>query len=104
MKTLATYIMNIYAEKTHQQEQEDVDVLVAEDKLHRLILWNDDFNTFDWVIDSLMEICHHSETQATQCAYIVHFNGKCDAKKGSFDKLKPMCEALLDRGISATID
>lgn len=98
--------MKIFSNQPLRKIQEEDDVLVAEqeDALHHLILWNDDFNTFDWVIESLMDVCNHTETQATQCAYIVHYNGKCDAKKGTFDELKPMCEALIDRGISATID
>lgn len=98
--------MKIFANQPQRKIQEDVDVLVAEQDapLHSLILWNDDVNTFDWVIESLIDVCDHTETQATQCAYIVHYNGKCDAKKGTFDELKPMCEALIDRGINATID
>lgn len=91
---------------TQPEIQEDVAVMVAEgdSPLNYLILWNDDVNTFDWVIESLMDVCSHSETQATQCAYIVHYNGKCDAKRGTFEELKPMYEALIDRGISVTID
>lgn len=72
--------------------------------LHDLILWNDDVNTFDWVITSLIEICNHSETQAEQCALIVHFKGKCSVKRGDFETLRPQCEALIDRGINATIN
>tara|TARA_B100001109_G_scaffold255398_1_gene258255 strand:- start:4778 stop:5047 length:270 start_codon:yes stop_codon:yes gene_type:complete len=59
-----------------------------------LILYNDDFNTFEHVIDSLVAICEHSPNQAEQCAYIVHYNGKCTVKKGSIDKLQPMLKAL----------
>jgi ATP-dependent Clp protease adaptor protein ClpS len=90
--------------QTKRKEQEDIEVLDQEVAIYKLIVWNDDVNTFDWVIESLIEICNHTETQATQCAYIVHYNGKCDAKKGDFETLKPMCEALIDRGISATIE
>ena len=59
-----------------------------------MILYNDDFNTFEHVIDSLVAICEHSPNQAEQCAYIVHYNGKCTVKKGSIDKLQPMLKAL----------
>lgn len=69
-----------------------------------LILHNDDKNTFDFVIDCLIEICEHSTVQAEQCTYLVHYKGKCDVKKGSFETLKPRREALIDKGLSATID
>lgn len=71
---------------------------------HNLIVWNDDVNTFDWVIDSLVEICDHSPEQAEQCALQIHYKGKCGVKKGSFDKLRPKAEALIERGIQATVD
>ncbi|MGX5817562.1 ATP-dependent Clp protease adaptor ClpS [Chitinophaga lutea] len=85
------------------QEMEDVLVDTAEQFPFSLIVWNDEVNTFDWVIQSLMEVCGHTEEQAEQCALIIHFNGKYAVKKGDYDDLKPMCEALLDRGISATL-
>jgi ATP-dependent Clp protease adaptor protein ClpS len=69
-----------------------------------LILYNDDVNTFQHVIESLIEICDHQAEQAEQCAYIVHYVGKCSVKRGEFKKLKPLCVALLDRGLSATIE
>lgn len=84
------------------QEQGDTDVLTEE--LHSLIVWNDDVNTFDWVIESLMSICEHSPEQAEQCSIIIHHKGKCGVKRGSFEFLRPQCEALIDRGIQATID
>lgn len=68
-----------------------------------LIVYNDDVNTFDHVIDSLVKVCRHEVEQAVQCTYIIHFKGKCEVKKGSYDTLEPMCTALLDRGISAEI-
>lgn len=86
------------------QTQEKEDVAVLEDKAHNLIVWNDDVNTFDWVIESLMAICEHHAEQAEQCAMIIHHKGKCGVKKGTFDMLRPQCEALIDRGINATID
>lgn len=69
-----------------------------------LILFNDDVNTFDFVIDSLMKVCNHKPLQAEQCTYIVHYNGKCEVKKGSLNKLEPLCTALLDRGLTAEIN
>ena len=86
------------------QTQEDTSTEVIEERYHNLIVWNDEVNTFEWVAKSLMEICEHSPEQAEQCAFIIHNKGKYGVKKGSFDFLKPQCEALLDRGIQATID
>lgn len=68
-----------------------------------IILHNDDVNTFEHVIVSLMEICDHDPLQAEQCAWLVHYTGKCSVKRGTFDALKPMCEALCQRGLSADI-
>lgn len=69
-----------------------------------LILHNDDVNTFDFVIESLISICEHNAIQAEQCANITHYKGKCDIKKGSFNYLEIMRQALLDRGLQVTID
>jgi ATP-dependent Clp protease adaptor protein ClpS len=85
------------------QYQEETEVLVKEDRENEIVLFNDDVNTFDWVIQSLIEICEHDLIQAEQCALIVHTKGKCGVKNGSFDDLKPLCSALLDRGLSAEI-
>lgn len=68
-----------------------------------LIVYNDDVNTFDHVIDSLIKVCDHNPVQAEQCTWIIHYKGKCQVKQGDFDTLEPMCTALLDRGISAQI-
>jgi len=86
------------------QRDEDVVSDTVIDLVHNLIVWNDDVNTFEWVAQSLIEICQHSSEQAEQCAFIIHNKGKYGVKKGSYDILKPQCEALLDRGIQATID
>ena len=90
---------------TMMQEQVLKDVLQDEDIVHHhgLIVWNDDVNTFDWVIQALIEICNHTPEQAAQCSLLIHFQGKYEVKKGSFEILKPMCEALIDWGIQATI-
>ena len=86
------------------QTQEDGDIDVLTVSLHNLIVWNDEVNTFDWVIESLIDVCEHSPEQAEQSALIIHHKGKYGVKKGSFDFLRPKCEALIDRGIQATID
>ncbi|TFV96184.1 ATP-dependent Clp protease adaptor ClpS [Algoriphagus kandeliae] len=70
---------------------------------HDLVVFNDDVNTFDHVINILIKVCKHTREQAEQCTLIIHYKGKCAVKKGSFEELKPMCEAILDAGIQATI-
>lgn len=83
------------------------DDLLLDDKISdkkQIVVYNDNVNTFDWVIQSLIEVCEHQPEQAIQCAYIVHFNGKCDVKSGSFEELKPRCLELLNRKISAKIE
>ncbi|MGB0456990.1 MAG: ATP-dependent Clp protease adaptor ClpS [Chitinophagales bacterium] len=80
----------------------DQDVL--EDLGAKLIVHNDEVNTFDWVISSLIEVCGHSSIQAEQCAMLIHFTGKYAVKTGSEDKLKAQREALTERGIQATIE
>ncbi|CAN5124796.1 ATP-dependent Clp protease adaptor ClpS [soil metagenome] len=82
----------------------DTDILTAEQFPFNLIVWNDDVNTFDWVIKTLMEVCNHTEEQAEQCALIIHHKGKCSVKNGDYDMLKPMCDAITERTISATIE
>lgn len=69
-----------------------------------LILHNDDVHTFDYVIDALIDICDHGIEQATQCTYLIHYKGKCDVKKGTFNTLKPLKDALIERELNATID
>jgi len=68
-----------------------------------LMLYNDEENTFDHVIDCLIEVCKHDVIQAEQITHIVHFNGKCDAKRGNKEKLLPMCSELLRRGLTAEV-
>lgn len=69
-----------------------------------LILFNDDFNTFDFVISSLIDVCEHNEVQAEQCAFIVHYKGKCAVKSDSFSNLKPMFDELSRRDLTVSID
>ncbi|MBX2846114.1 MAG: ATP-dependent Clp protease adaptor ClpS [Saprospiraceae bacterium] len=87
---------------------EEVDVLVedAEEtkEENKLIVHNDDHNTFDWVIECLVDICKHTFEQAEQCSYIIHFKGKYAVKHGALAKLRPMKDALTDRGLSVTIE
>ncbi len=70
---------------------------------HELVLFNDDVNTFDWVIDCLIDVCDHDTEQAQQCAMIVHYRGKCGVKTGELNPLKKMCTSLLERGLSAEV-
>lgn len=88
---------------TKRKIQEDVDVLEKEVNLHEIILFNDDVNTFDFVIDSLIEVCDHTAEQAEQCALLVHYKGKCAVKTGEYNELKPRCTQLLTKGLSAEI-
>tara|TARA_B100001564_G_C20469927_1_gene592149 strand:- start:137 stop:421 length:285 start_codon:yes stop_codon:yes gene_type:complete len=84
------------------QEQVEVDVKVTED--WSLVVYNDDHNTFDHVIERLVNICNHTVLQAEQCAVIIHFKGKCTVKSGSYEKLEPMCTSLLESDITAEIE
>ena len=72
-------------------------------KSFEIILFNDDVNTFDYVINKLVTICGQTLEQAEQCTYIVHYSGKCSVKTGTFEELKPMCLKLLDSGLTAEI-
>ena len=80
----------------------ETDVLLEEGR--KLIVHNDDHNTFDHVIKCLVEICDHSSIQAEQCAYIIHYNGKCDVMHGEDTKLDVCCRLLQIKGLSATIE
>ena len=89
---------------TATELQEAIAVEEMLDDPFHLIVWNDEVNTFEWVIESLMEVCQHSYEQAEQCAYIIHFRGKYAVKQGAYDDLKPMCDAITERGIGATLE
>jgi ATP-dependent Clp protease adaptor protein ClpS len=84
------------------------DVLVETDEMEeegrQIILYNDDFNTFEFVIESLIKVCKHDPVQAEQCTYLVHYKGKCSVKRGSYEELEPVCTALLERGLTAEIE
>jgi ATP-dependent Clp protease adaptor protein ClpS len=82
------------------------DVLTEEHigEVSEIIVYNDDVNTFDWVIECFMEVCKHSFEQAEQLSMIVHFNGKASVKRGVFEVLRPMKDALCERGLSAVLE
>lgn len=96
--------MMIVKNHTQTDLQEETDVLTLTESTCHLIVWNDEVNTFEWVIETLMEVCGHAHEQAEQCAYIIHFHGKYAVKNGSYDDLKPQCDAITERGINATIE
>jgi ATP-dependent Clp protease adaptor protein ClpS len=85
-------------------EHEVIEVILKEEALKSLILYNDDFNTFEWVIECLVKVCDHDPLQAEQCAHLVHYKGKCVVKNGTFKKLRPFCESLLEKGLTAKIE
>lgn len=89
---------------TIEKVQEEVLVEELVGINHEIVLYNDDVNTFDHVIETLIRVCEHDALQAEQCAILVHYTGKCSVKTGSFDELKPQCSALLDAGLSAEIE
>ena len=88
------------------QELEDTLLMeeISTGKTAELIVYNDDYNTFDWVIQSLMEVCNHTYEQSEQLSLIVHFIGKATVKTGVFVDLRPLKDALVDRGLSAVIE
>jgi ATP-dependent Clp protease adaptor protein ClpS len=98
--------MAIQLNNPHTREEFafETDVLTEVVSPYSLVVWNDEVNSFDWVIQTLVEICNHSTEQAEQCAMIIHTQGKYAVKQGSYDDLKPMCDAITERGIGATIE
>ena len=84
--------------------REETDVLTATEDPCQLIVWNDEVNTFEWVIETLMEVCGHTYEQAEQCSYISHFKGKYAVKQGVYEELKNMCDSITERGINATVE
>lgn len=87
------------------QEKEDFALLeevITEDQKD-LVVYNDDFNTFEHVTNILIKVCKHSSEQAEQCTWIIHYKGKCAVKKGTFNELKPMKESICEAGIDAKI-
>lgn len=88
---------------TERKIQEEVETLEEETNQYEIVLFNDDVNTFDFVIDSLIEVCEHTLEQAEQCTILVHYKGKCTVKTGEYNELKPRCSKLLSKGLSAEI-
>jgi ATP-dependent Clp protease adaptor protein ClpS len=87
-------------------KEEELDVLLedlVDTEEYDLVVFNDDFNTFEHVTKILIKVCKHTQEQAEQCTVIIHYKGKCAVKKGSREKLKPMCQSILDAGIQAAI-
>jgi ATP-dependent Clp protease adaptor protein ClpS len=90
------------SKETKRQRKGSFNDDISNDKL--LILHNDDVHSFEYVTQSLVEICKHTFEQATQCTLITHYKGKCDIKKGNFHLLKPLKDALIKRELNVTID
>jgi len=89
---------------TQPDNEHELDVLTDQEDPCNLIVWNDNVNTFEWVIETLIEVCGHSPEQAEQCSYFIHYKGKYAVKNGQYDELKPMCDAITERGIGATVE
>ena len=92
------------ATNTNTKQKEETDTLTTTESYCNLIVWNDDVNTFDWVIETLVEVCGHSAEQAEQCAIFIDAKGKYAVKEGSYEILKPQCDAITERSIGATIE
>ena len=88
--------------KIKDQVESKVEEILS--KPYVLILENDDYNSFDWVITCLMKVCKHEYEQANQCAHIVHFNGRCDVKYGDYEEISEMKEKLKTAGLSVTME
>lgn len=89
---------------TKTETLEDIQELLDSLLNRAIVLYNDEVNSFDYVILCLMKYCGHEMLQAEQCALIVHTNGKCKVKSGSYEELEPICTALLERGLTAEIE
>jgi ATP-dependent Clp protease adaptor protein ClpS len=87
-----------------EEKEEDVALQELIGNHAKIIVYNDDHNTFDWVIECFVEICRHNSAQAEQLSYMVHFKGQATVKTGSKKELKPIKDALVDRGLSAVIE
>ena len=92
------------ASNPYTKSNEQIDMLTSVEDYCTLIIWNDEVNTFEWVIETLIKICGHTQEQAEQCAIIIDAKGKYAVKEGSYDILKPQCDAITERDINATIE
>ena len=88
---------------TKEEIKEEAVVLEKEVNQHHIVLHNDEVNTFDFVINSLINVCEHTEEQAEQCTWLVHFKGKCTVKTGELKELELRCSKLLSLGLSAEL-
>lgn len=95
--------MSIHNE-TKEQEEVIIEELTSDGKLTQIIVLNDDYNTFEWVIECFMDILLHSNEQSEQLAWIIHTKGRASVKQGPFEVLKPLKDALVDRGLNAIIE
>ncbi len=89
--------------ETIEKVLEEVKIKESNGINNEIVLFNDDVNTFDHVIETLIRVCNHTTEQAEQCAILVHYKGKCTVKTGELSKLKPQCTELLNAGLSAEI-
>ena len=96
-----SHFYNDAAQPWKESEHESDTALMSS---YSLIVWNDEVNTFEWVIETLIKICGHTPEQAEQCAMFIHTKGKYAVKNVEYEVLKPMCDAITDRGIGATIE
>ncbi|MCR9252064.1 MAG: ATP-dependent Clp protease adaptor ClpS [bacterium] len=90
-------------EELDLEELVEVEEEIGTEDPRDLIVYNDDFNTFEHVIQTLIKVCKHDAHQAEQCTYLIHYKGKCAVKKGIYEELKPMREGISDAGIKAAI-
>jgi ATP-dependent Clp protease adaptor protein ClpS len=88
---------------TKEKIEEQFETSVEEGHLNEIVLFNDEVNTFDHVIETLVHVCNHSYEQAEQCSLLVHYKGKCTVKTGVYEELEPQCSQLLKAGLSAEI-
>ncbi|GAB3540571.1 ATP-dependent Clp protease adaptor ClpS [Pontibacter brevis] len=95
--------MNWEREILHQEEVE-VELLEESTDLRNLVVYNDDVNTFDHVIETLIKVCRHTQEQAEQCTMLIHYKGKCTVKVGSYEELVGMCTSLHQKDLSADIE
>ncbi len=86
-----------------EQLQKEVQTIEDQAPINEIVLFNDDVNTFDHVIETLVDVCNHTFEQAEQCSILVHYKGKCTVKTGAYDDLEPRCSKLLQAGLSAEI-
>ena len=87
----------------HEQELVDLLEAIETTEVKDLVVFNDDFNTFEHVIETLIRVCKHSPEQAEQCTWLIHHKGKCTVRTGAFEELDPMREAICEEGIDAKI-